>query len=298
MKRRSPAFTLLILISLNGTAQIGIGTDNPSAKAVLHLESSDKGLIIPKMNSAQMDAMTVGGAPESGTLIYNTDVNEIFCFKNNKWYSMTPFQRERSNNVTKDTIRAASSGSGDPLVIPSLHVTTGYGIVPMGTIVMWSGTNPPDGWAICDGRTSNGYKTPDLKGRFIAGHDPNDVWYDYTGNLSEKGTVTGDIAGAAFVTLTTSQMPSHSHGGSVVAVGDHTHGVLAYSAGGVSAGPTGSGVFSADHVLYNNDGSWCNGCRSTQAGGGHSHTINPEGGGQAHENRPPYYVLAFIMRVK
>jgi microcystin-dependent protein len=30
--------------------------------------------------------------------------------------------------------------------------------------------------------------------------------------------------------------------------------------------------------------------------GEHSHTTNPQGGGQAHENRPPYYALAFIMR--
>jgi microcystin-dependent protein len=30
----------------------------------------------------------------------------------------------------------------------------------------------------------------------------------------------------------------------------------------------------------------------------HSHNTYSTGGGQAHENRPPYYALAFIMRVK
>jgi len=30
--------------------------------------------------------------------------------------------------------------------------------------------------------------------------------------------------------------------------------------------------------------------------GAHTHTLSAQGGGQAHENRPPYYALAFIMR--
>ena len=31
---------------------------------------------------------------------------------------------------------------------------SGYGTVPIGGIIMWSGTTAPSGWAICDG--SNG----------------------------------------------------------------------------------------------------------------------------------------------
>ena len=37
------------------------------------------------------------------------------------------------------------------------------GIVPPGGIIMWSGTDIPDGWALCDG--SDG--TPDLRNRFV-----------------------------------------------------------------------------------------------------------------------------------
>ncbi|MDB9725116.1 phage tail protein [Salibacteraceae bacterium] len=47
----------------------------------------------------------------------------------------------------------------------------GNGAVSVGTIVMWSGKIAPDGWALCDGRTVNNIKTPDLQGRFIAGVD-------------------------------------------------------------------------------------------------------------------------------
>jgi len=45
----------------------------------------------------------------------------------------------------------------------------GFGTVPLGGIIMWSGTIIPTGWALCDGRTQNSRTTPDLRGRFIIG---------------------------------------------------------------------------------------------------------------------------------
>lgn len=331
--------SLSIMISLQVKAQVGVGTDSPSSKAILHMESSDKGLIIPKMTNGQMDAMTIGGNPETGTLIYNTDVNEIFAFKNGKWYSMTPFQRERSSNITKDTIIPATTSAGNPLKVTSLHATSGFGITPLGGIIMWSGVGStvPDGWALCDGRSSNGYKTPDLRGRFIVGHEPNSPAYNQPGNLSTKGTAVGDIGGDSVVTLTTAQMPSHDHSGNTGYDGGHQH--------------TFKDRFMLEETSVTSDYSWetrseliphsetnirgDNGNdkdnerflyvhRDTEPhaytftvrpqvshilgtipaitydikNGNHRHTISAQGGGQAHENRPPYYALAFIMRVK
>jgi microcystin-dependent protein len=45
----------------------------------------------------------------------------------------------------------------------------GFGTIPLGGIIMWSGTTIPTGWALCDGRTQNSRLTPDLRGRFIMG---------------------------------------------------------------------------------------------------------------------------------
>ena len=296
-------------------SQVGVGTDNPSSKAILHMESSDKGLIIPKMTNAQMDAMTVGGNPETGTLVYNTDVNEIFAFKNGKWYSMTPFQRERSSNVTKDTIVAASTSAGNPLKVTSLHATSGYGIVPLGTIVMWSGIENtiPDGWALCDGDVVNGYKTPNLSGRFVVGYNSSDTDYDQPGNLSQNGTTTADIGGLTSVELTNSQMPKHNHGGSTVAVGNHQHGYsdrYIIESAGITGMPTGTASYAhgtgqniGNEGLDGNNTHFYYVGDNTGYAGGHSHVINNDGGSasktaEPHENRPPYYTLAFIMRVK
>jgi len=135
--------------------------------------------------------------------------------------------------------------------------------IPPGTILMWSGSvsNIPQGWALCDG--TNG--TPDLRDRFIVG--------------AGGGYAVGATGGAATVTLTVEQMPSHSHG-----VNDPGHGHYCVGSGSYVLGSTlyagGSGT------------SWM--LTSVSLTG---ITIQNTGGGQAHENRPPYYALCYIMKL-
>ena len=77
----------------------------------------------------------------------------------------------------------------------------------------------------------------------------------------------GNTGGANSVTLTTAQMPSHKHTTSV----DNTN--LFPSSGQTSIGFGGAGSYPAT-----------------------TFTMNNEGGGQSHENRPPYYALCYIMK--
>ena len=306
-------------------SQVGVGTDNPSSKAILHMESSDKGLIIPKMTNSQMDAMTIGGNPETGTLIYNTDVNEIFAFKNGKWYSITPFQRKRESNITRDSIVPATSTAGNPFNVKKINADTvnaftGLGITPIGGIIMWSGTTIPYGWALCNGQTANGHPTPDLSGRFIVGYNASIAQYNMPGFYSQHalykasgGIATpvytpGNTGGSESVALTVAQMPSHNHTGNTGNEGAHTHNYMdryEFENGG-GTGPWGE-VYVQPSQRVNNNGNkggdsdndsffYINGV--SYAGTNHLHSISSEGGGQPHENRPPYYTLAFIMRVK
>lgn len=142
--------------------------------------------------------------------------------------------------------------------------------VPSGVIAMWSGTvaNVPTGWNICDGTNS----TPDLRERFIVG------------SATDSGATydIGDTGGAASVTLTTSQIPSHNHSGNTSNTGNHSHTF------GIGNNYGSGGVWASNYT----------GSRSTSNTGAHSHSlsINNTGGGQSHENRPPYYALAFIMK--
>lgn len=143
--------------------------------------------------------------------------------------------------------------------------------IPKGLISMWSGliSDIPDGWVLCDG--NNG--TPNLKDRFIMGAT-TDATINKTGGKNE-------------VTLTVDQIPAHKHNVSISSAGSHTHTINhSYSYGDKNNASRG-GYDKIDGTI------------PTNSGGSHTHTItiNNTGGGQAHENRPAYYTLAFIMKV-
>jgi hypothetical protein len=79
-------------------------------------------------------------------------------------------------------------------------------IIPIGIIVMWSGSvsNVPAGWVLCNG--TNG--APNLMDRFIVG----------AGSTYVTGGAGNGMGGSNTVTLAVGNLPSHTH-----TVPDHTH---------------------------------------------------------------------------
>ena len=212
-----------------------------------------------------------------------------------------------TNQVHADVNKPYTFTSGTPASAAQVNanfdvlyaaVNQGGGI-PTGAIIMWSGDSSslPTGWALCDG--SQG--TPDLQGRFIVG----------TGN----GYSSGNTGGTATNNL------AHNH-----TVNSHNHSISGQSPGTNS---TGSHSHHIEHDLYSqigdttdgaDDGSKDVGSEShghrlvidTWAAGAHSHTVNSHNHGgttgnnapvtnsklsASQENRPPYYALAFIMKL-
>lgn len=178
----------------------------------------------------------------------------------------------------------------------TLQTLTAFTVSMKGVIVMWSGSadNIPEGWALCDG--TNG--TPDLRDRFIVG--------------AGREYAVGDTGGAKEVTLTTAQMPKHSHTGSTNSAGSHTHTGTTNTAGAHSHSYTRySYVDRVSQITLTANALIGTRTENTSSAGAHSHTLNIDsagdhthtvttneaGGGQPHENRPPYYALCFIMRV-
>lgn len=154
--------------------------------------------------------------------------------------------------------------SGNSVFIGDVTTTgqfIGSGTIPIGGIIMWSGVSIPSGWSLCDG--SGG--TPDLRNRFIVGSG-----LSYSTGSTNALTLSS-------VTLNATQIPAHSHTSN-----PHTHQYTIFS----DAAGDGNG--------------WVNdeaGDTVTQTTASTTVTINANtGGGQSHENRPPYYALAYIMR--
>ncbi|MFH1145079.1 MAG: tail fiber protein [Candidatus Eisenbacteria bacterium] len=149
----------------------------------------------------------------------------------------------------------------------------GPGTIPVGGIVMWSGGSVPSGWALCNGQTVNGHTTPDLRDRFVV--------------AAGGGYSIGSTGGESMHTLTTSEMPSHDHG---VTDPGHAHFYTSPVYGNYQGldydGENGTAV----EYPYENAA----GTVSATTG----ISIQSSGEGAAHNNMPPYYALAFIMRVQ
>jgi hypothetical protein len=63
-----------LLFSNLAMSQVGIGTTIPDSSAVLDLVSTDKGLLLPRMTTAQRDLINL---PATGLMIYNTLANDV-----------------------------------------------------------------------------------------------------------------------------------------------------------------------------------------------------------------------------
>jgi len=178
--------------------------------------------------------------------------------------------------------------------------------VPVGTIIMWSGTEIPEGWAICDG--NNG--TPNLIGKFI-----------------KAGTTAGVTGGGGnhtiennnnYIKLGVENLPNHTHGISELTTtsnGSHTHeysdeytdwasGINnTYDVNYVEA--TGENTLDSIGLKATNysvnEGDFG---RTTESDGSHTHTVPATStSGTAGANstpfsiEPSYYSLIFIMKL-
>ncbi len=187
-------------------------------------------------------------------------------------------------------------------------------LVPLGVVQMWAGAvdSLPDNYLLCNGQaisqndyfelykvigstfntapnssginwaapSSGLFRLPDLQSRFIVGYNPSNS--DYS-KIAKVGGETQHI-------LNTSELPSHMHSvddyyglESSGTVGDaRKSGKLYGDAKSIESGKLGWNKSDSDNdnILYK------------------THSTEYTGSGDGHENRPPYYVLAYIMRVK
>jgi len=93
--------TLISFLTLNTLyAQVGINTENPDPSAALEINSTKKGLLIPRMTKAQRDAIS---SPATGLMIYQTDTLVGLYYYHNGWVSVSG-QASNQNSSGSDTL--------------------------------------------------------------------------------------------------------------------------------------------------------------------------------------------------
>lgn len=185
--------------------------------------------------------------------------------------SLTSPDHAGQHTDANDAIEAlqAKVGVNSSAVTSSLDykITTG---IPSGVINMWSTTTAPTGWLICDGTTvsrttyaalfavisttygvgdgSTTFTLPNLKGKVPVGRDSADASFD----------TMGESGGAKTHTLTSTEMPSHTH-----TQDSHNHTQNSHNHTQDAHGHT---VNAHSHLNY----------YMTGAGGSHSHTYQSQ----------------------
>ncbi|TGE21676.1 phage tail protein [Hymenobacter aquaticus] len=168
----------------------------------------------------------------------------------------------------------------------------------IGIVKLFGGNFAPRDWAFCNGQllpinqyqalfavigtfyggngTTN-FALPNLNGRVAVGMGQSQSQTNYT---------IGQVGGVETVTLTTQQMPAHTH----QLVGNTATGNVASPAGAMLGAATGS-ISTGDEVTVNPYTTTTPGTPTPMS----PSAIAPVGGSQAHENRPPFLALNYII---
>jgi microcystin-dependent protein len=358
----SPTFTG---VPAAPTASVGTNTTQLATTAFVNAEiASDTAGLAP------LASPTFTGVPAAPTASVGTNTTQVAttAFVNAEIASDTAGLAPLASPAFTGTPTAPTAAGGTNTTQLATTAFTNAaiasalpGALPVGLITLWSGSivSIPTGWTLCDGTAG----TPDLRDRFVVG-----------AGTTYAVNATG---GVNTVTLTTAQMPSHSHTNSVsttdlahihsntVSTADlsHTHNVvgnsdvqsvvhthtgttdsagahnhnLQYRNGGTGSstdavpgssgdlgtlspnaisgvgnhvhGFTTSGISSTSHqhaISFTSAAMSANsththtvtvGAMSANQTHSHTVTINSAGSGTAHENRPPYFALAYIMKI-
>lgn len=170
--------------------------------------------------------------------------------------------------------------------------------VAVGTVEMWAGNASkdaiPENYALCDGAVlsaqaypslfavigrihtpdnvpSGFFSLPDFRGRFIVGYDGDEEDYN----------VPGKTGGSATVILKEEEIPEHSHD-------FKNYYYVEKGRGGIDGCDTiDYNIAGSRATDYDNRNLWYRNSQTAAAG------LN-----KAHENRPPYYTMVYIIKVK
>lgn len=184
-------------------------------------------------------------------------------------------------------------------------LAAGAGVRP-GFMTMYGGSTAPTGYLLCEGQTIVAADYPELAaviGTTFGGTTNNPQLPDFRGRSpigagvsdSPGGTTwaLGTEAGTEGVTLSVTNMPSHSHGGSSVASdGNHGH---THSANRLTDTTTGGTAARLTNLAAGATGDVST---TTTTDGSHTHTVTvaTQGGGNAHANVHPVTAVNVIIK--
>lgn len=103
--KRLLIFCLLLNGFFTATSQVGINTTEPDPSSALDIQSTESGILIPRMTQVQRDAIA---NPATGLMIYQTDNTPGFYYYEGSW---KPFGGESHWTASGENIYNANNGN-------------------------------------------------------------------------------------------------------------------------------------------------------------------------------------------
>jgi uncharacterized protein (TIGR02145 family) len=125
----------MISLYSHSIAQVGISTDGsqPDLSAILDVKSTTLGLLLPRMNSAQRDAIV---SPAAGLVIFNTDCNDIQIYNSTGWVPLGNSGAISTPGTINGNASPCPNATGEIYSITTLPGAIGYQwTVPSGSTI-------------------------------------------------------------------------------------------------------------------------------------------------------------------
>ncbi len=140
------------------TGSAGIGTTTPNAYSILEMISTTKGLLVPRMNKNQRDAIAV--TPPTGLLIYQTNNTPgFYYYDGGAWTAVTPKAKGWSltgNTGTSPATNFIGTTDAQPMVFKVNNQKAGYlDYINANTSLGYQALNSSTGYA----NTATGYQS-------------------------------------------------------------------------------------------------------------------------------------------
>lgn len=319
-------------LNLNGGTLVGnLSITKASGNATLTIGSvsgSSKGLVVRTGSSTRWEIISNSTAESStatgsdlvinrynnsgsllGTVLTITRSSGLATFTNNVAVTGTLNVTSDATFVSNAIVSTAPTNSS--------HLTNKEYVdksMPVGSIIAYAGSSVPNGWVVCDGSAISRTTYAGLYsvcGTYYGSGDGSTTFN--VPNLTDKfirgGSTRGTSGGST--SITTSNMPSHDHGGATGSSNaTHNHGTV--STGGESGHTHDTnfaqrtGVFAAgssgtNSAYYNTPGKSTGGSTGhshavtiPDANAPHTHSISPQGSGSAYWQ--PHYQLIYIIK--
>lgn len=196
---------------------------------------------------------------------------------------------QASSGPNVPDVGAKNPVSDDGTCWKAVNSGSDAGAVPIGGVLSFTGTfggtgnrfpiplgssTPLTNWCLCDGTTTNGLPVPDLRGRMIRGASDSVPAGSTGGSEKHSHSLSGTVGAT---TLTEAQMPSHTHPAKTCVPQNAING------GFLTDGP---GNYLAER-----------GAATLTTGSSQAHAHELDGTSGDAPSLPPYYALAYIMRI-